>query len=448
MTEKIAPRVPRGMRDILPEKNILRQYVIGQIRQVFEAFGFEPLETPAVELWETLMGKYGPEAEKLIYEVQHRGGKERLALRYDLSVPLARVVAQYPHLPKPFRRYQIAPVWRAERPQKGRYREFYQCDADIVGSASMLADAEVIHLIYEVLQRLGFRAFTIHINHRKLITGLGQFAGVPQDLLGGLYRAVDKWERIGPEGVRDELLKAQVPQEAAERLLGLLQGTQGPSRAVLQALRAQMASYPVALEGIAQLEELIGYLEALEVPEAAYRVDVSMVRGLEYYTGPVYETTVEEPRIGSITGGGRYDGLVGLFSEQSLPATGTTLGIERIIDVMEELQMYPPNLGGTVVQVLVAHFGAGTLPAALRLARDLRRAGWPTELYYEEARVGDQIRYALRKGIPFVAILGPDEVASGAASLRNLGTQEQVTVPLEDVVPRLEAWQAARTTAT
>ncbi|MGQ9458402.1 MAG: histidine--tRNA ligase [Anaerolineae bacterium] len=447
MTEKIAPRVPRGMRDILPEKNILRQYVIGQIRQVFEAFGFEPLETPALELWETLMGKYGPEAEKLIYEVQHRGGKERLALRYDLSVPLARVVAQYPHLTKPFRRYQIAPVWRAERPQKGRYREFYQCDADIVGSASMLADAEVIHLIYEVLQRLGFRAFTIRINHRKLITGLGEFSGVPQDLLGGLYRAVDKWERIGPEGVREELLKAQVPREAAERLLSLLQETHGPSRAVLQALRTQMAGYPIALEGIAQLEELIGYLEALEVPEAAYRVDVSMVRGLEYYTGPVYETTVEEPRIGSITGGGRYDGLVGLFSEQSLPATGTTLGIERIIDVMEELQMYPPSLKGTVVQVLVARFGEGTLPAALRLARDLRRAGWPTELSYDEARVGDQIRYALKKGIPFVAILGPDEVSSGSVALRNLGTQEQVAVPQEEVVQRLEAWQAARTSA-
>ncbi|MGQ9713924.1 MAG: histidine--tRNA ligase [Anaerolineae bacterium] len=447
MTEKIAPRVPRGMRDILPEKNILRQYVIGQIRQVFEAFGFEPLETPALELWETLMGKYGPEAEKLIYEVQHRGGKERLALRYDLSVPLARVVAQYPHLTKPFRRYQIAPVWRAERPQKGRYREFYQCDADIVGSASMLADAEVIHLIYEVLQRLGFRAFTIRINHRKLITGLGEFSGVPQDLLGGLYRAVDKWERIGPEGVREELLKAQVPREAAERLLSLLQETHGPSRAVLQALRTQMAGYPIALEGIAQLEELIGYLEALEVPEAAYRVDVSMVRGLEYYTGPVYETTVEEPRIGSITGGGRYDGLVGLFSEQSLPATGTTLGIERIIDVMEELQMYPPSLKGTVVQVLVARFGEGTLPTALRLARDLRRAGWPTELSYDEARVGDQIRYALKKGIPFVAILGPDEVSSGSVALRNLGTQEQVAVPQEEVVQRLEAWQAARTSA-
>lgn len=444
MTEKIAPRVPRGMRDILPEKNILRQYVIGQIRQVFEAFGFEPLETPALELWETLMGKYGPEAEKLIYEVQHRGGKERLALRYDLSVPLARVVAQYPQLPKPFRRYQIAPVWRAERPQKGRYREFYQCDADIVGSASMLADAEVIHLIYEVLHRLGFRAFTIHINHRKLITGLGQFAGVPHDLLGGLYRAVDKWDRIGAEGVRDELLRAQVPAQATERLLALLLETQGPPQEILHTLRGQMADYPTALEGLAELEELVGYLDVLEIPQAAYRINVSMVRGLEYYTGPVYETTVEEPRIGSITGGGRYDGLVGLFREESIPATGTTLGIERIIDVMEELHMYPPDVGTTVVQVLVAHFGGETLPVALRLTRDLRRAGWPTELHYDGGHVGDQVRYALKKGVPFVAIVGPDEVAAGAVSLRNLLTREQVTVPAGEAAARLAAWRGAR----
>ncbi|MGQ9584495.1 MAG: histidine--tRNA ligase [Anaerolineae bacterium] len=439
MAERIEPRVPRGMRDILPEKNILRQYVVGQIRQVFETFGFEPLETPALELWETLMGKYGPEAEKLIYEAQHPGGKERLALRYDLSVPLARVVAQYPDLAKPFRRYQIAPVWRAERPQKGRYREFYQCDADIVGSASMLADAEVIHLIYEVLRRLGFAAFTIQISHRKLTTGLGQFAGVPESLLGGLYRAIDKLERIGLEGVREELLKAGIPSEAAGRLLTLLQ-TGGDDREVLRALREQMAEHPTALEGIAELEELLGYLEALGIPPARYRLNVSMVRGLEYYTGPVYETTVEEPRIGSITGGGRYDGLVGIFSQEAIPATGTTLGIERIIDVMEELKMYPPDLRGTVVQVLVAHFGGATVAEALRLAGDLRQAGWRTELYYEETIIGDQIRYALKKGIPFVAILGPDEARAGTVALRNLETREQMTVPRAQAATQLAAW--------
>jgi len=443
MAEKIEPRVPRGMRDILPEKSILRQYVIGEIRQVFENFGFEPLETPALELWETLMGKYGPEAEKMIYEVRHRGGKERLGLRYDLSVPLARVVAQHPNLGKPFRRYQIAPVWRTERPQRGRYREFYQCDADIVGSASMLADAEVINVIYDALRRLGFEAFTIQINHRQLIKDLGQFAGVPDELLGGLYRAIDKLDRIGLDGVREELLKAEVPPAATDRLLALLQ-TEGDNLEVLRGLREQMAEHPLALEGIAQLEELIGYLEALEIPQERYRVKVSMVRGLEYYTGPVYETVVEEPRIGSITGGGRYDGLVAIFSQETIPATGTTLGIERIIDVMDELKMYPPELGGTVVQVLVAHFGGATLEGALRLTRDLRQAGWPTELYYEEARIGDQVRYALKKGVPFVAILGPDEVASGAVTLRNLGTREQVTVPGAEASGQLVAWQQAR----
>ncbi|NLE76273.1 MAG: histidine--tRNA ligase [Chloroflexi bacterium] len=442
MAEKIAPRVPRGMRDILPQKMILRQYVMGEIRQVFESFGFEPLETPTLELWDTLMGKYGPEAEKLIYEAQHVGGKERLALRYDLSVPLARVVAQYPDLPKPFRRYQIAPVWRAERPQRGRYREFYQCDVDVVGSPSMLADAEVINIVYEALHRLGFRAYTIHINHRKLITGLGQFAGVPQAQLGSLYRAIDKMERIGVDGVREELLRAEIPAEAADRLLALLQ-TEGDSQTVLQALRAEMANYPVALQGLDDLAELIGHLEALEIPQDRCRLDVAMVRGLEYYTGPVFETTVDEPRIGSITGGGRYDELVGLFTQTSLPATGTSLGIERIIDVMDELKMYPPSLGGTVVQVLVAHFGGETLASSLQLTQELRRAGWPTEIPYDDKAVGDQVRYALKKGIPYVAIIGPDELQAGTVALRNLQTREQVVAPRAQVIAQLLAWKGA-----
>jgi histidyl-tRNA synthetase len=503
MGTKITPRIPRGMRDILPQRMILRQYVINTITEVFESFGFEPLQTPAIELEETLMGKYGPDAERLIYNVAHREGKEQLSLRYDLSVPLSRVVGQYPDLLKPFKRYQIAPVWRAERPQKGRYREFYQCDADTVGSSSMLADAETLNVIYEILKRLGFRQFVTRINNRKIIAGIGQFAGVPEALLGGLYRSIDKLDKIGLEGVREELrrtgldtaldllARAKVTGAALDRLIGplrerdmeaitaalraagldeetatalaeglaallpaqqvipdaviarLLEFLQiaGSNREVLAQLREWLGDYPKALEGIAELEEVILYLEALDIPEQFYQVVPSMVRGRDYYTGPVYETVVEEPRIGSITGGGRYDELIGLFSERSLPATGTTIGIERIIDVMEELGMFPPTVGQTVTQVLVTRFSADTTLESLRLAQELRQAGLNAELFFPDASLGNQIRFALKKGIPYIAILGPDEIQAGMVAVRNVALEVQETVARGEVAARVKAWQ-------
>ncbi len=437
---KVEPRLPRGMRDILPDKMIRREYVIGVIRRVFEEFGFEPLQTPAIELEETLLGKYGPDAERLIYNVGHSGGKERLCLRYDLSVPLCRVVAQYPELNKPFKRYQIAPVWRAERPQKGRYREFYQCDADTVGSASMLADAETLNVIYEILTRLGFRQFVINLNDRKLLNGIGQYAGVPAGQLGSLYRAIDKLSRIGLEGVEAELRKNDIPEEAVRRLLDLLQ-IQGDNRDILDRLEALLADYPAAREGVAELREIAGYLQVLEIPERFYQIVPTMVRGLDYYTGPIYETVVEEPQIGSITGGGRYDRLVGMFLERSLPATGTTIGIERIIDVMTELEMFPPRVGATVAQVLVTRFSPALVGDSLQVARDLRRAGLNVELYFEEDALGVQIRYALKKGIPYVAIVGPDEVVAGQVALRHLALGQQVAVARDQAAAQVRAWQ-------
>ena len=377
-TPFIKPRVPRGTRDILPEQMIARQYVIDVIREVFEAFGFEPLQTPALELSEVLTGKYGPDAEKLIYQAGHVGGKEDISLRYDLSVPLCRVIAMYPQLPKPFKRYQIDPVWRAERPQKGRYRQFFQCDADTVGSESMLADAENVNLIYQVLTRLGFKQFEVNINDRKLITGIGQFAGVPTEQLGGLYRSIDKLDKIGLAGVRSELAENQIPDPVIEKLLALLE-IEGDAETVLNALSEQLGEFEVAREGIAELEELIGYLTTLGVPEECYKVNVAMVRGLEYYTGPIYETVVEEPKIGSITGGGRYDELIGSFSKQGYPSTGTSFGIERIIDVMEEFDMFPSTVGKTVTEVLVTVFDADLAPESLKVATLLRQSGIRTE---------------------------------------------------------------------
>jgi len=438
---KVQPRVPRGMRDILPQQMIQRQYVMDVVRGVFESFGFEPLQTPSLELKDTLMGKYGPDAEKLIYYAQHAQGSEDLALRYDLSVPLCRVAAMYRDLRKPFKRYQIAPVWRAERPQKGRYREFYQCDVDIVGCESMLADAEIISVIYEALNKLGFAQFRVTINTRKILAGLGQYAGVPQEQLGGLYRAIDKLQKIGLEGVKEELRENGLAEDVVTRLLDLLQ-VQVAGEQVLAELRERLADYPVALRGIAEMEELRGYLAALGIPEKCYQMDFTMVRGLEYYTGPIYETVVEEPKIGSITGGGRYDELIGLFTNTSFPATGTSLGIERIIDVMTELNMFPASIGATVTRVLVTQFDANSTAASGGLATELRRAGVKTELYFGADSLGKQIGYAAKKGIPFVVIAGPDELAANQVALRDMSSGQQQTLAREQLIPTLQSYIA------
>jgi histidyl-tRNA synthetase len=431
------------MRDILPQQMILRQYVIGVIREIFESYGYDPLSTPAAELHETLTGKYGPDAERMIYNVSRRDSKEKLALRYDLSVPLSRVMAMYPDLQKPFKRYQIAPVWRGERPGKGRYREFYQCDVDTVGTSSMLADTELLEITYDLLNRLGFSQFVMKMNDRKILTGIGQFAGVPDELLGGLYRAIDKLDKIGLEGVREELIANEIPEVVTKRLLELLQVT-GDSLAVLDELERRLEQYPVAVDGIGELREILSYLGDLDIPAQRYEVDFSMVRGLDYYTGPIFETVVEEPRIGSISGGGRYDELIGMFSDWSYPATGTSFGIERIIDVMEELHMYPPELGTTKTRVLVTIFDDDHISDSLGASQDLRGASLNTELYFDNDPLGDQIRHALKRGIPYVVIIGPDEAKVGQVTIRNLPLKEQRTVDRGAMARHIRDWEDSR----
>lgn len=443
MVTKVEPRLPKGMRDLLPEEMIRRRYVIEQVEAVFAAYGFEPLGTPALELWETLMGKYGPDAEKLIYHCQHPEGRERLALRYDLSVPLARVVAMHQELPRPFRRYQIAPVWRAERPQRGRFREFVQCDADIVGTASVQADAEILQVICEVLGRLGFAHFVVRLNNRKILNGLGAYAGVPATQLGGLYRAIDKLERIGLPGVEAELQRQQVPPEAIRRLLALLEVSGDPA-AVLADLRRHLDGEAEALEGIAELEEILATLEEAGVPRARLRIEPAMVRGLEYYTGPIYETVVEQPRIGSLTGGGRYDRLVGLFAGREVPATGTTIGIERILEVMKAHGMFPPTLRPTTVEVLVTVFQPELRGESLRLAQALRAGGLRCEVVLEPRSLTDQLRYANRRRIPVAVVVGPEEVRTGTVQVRHLERGEQRTVARGEAAAAIRAWLADR----
>jgi histidyl-tRNA synthetase len=423
------PRSPKGFRDFLPADMLKREYVIGVVSEVFHLYGFEPLQTPVIELSETLMGKHGEDAENLIYSVSHgRGSKEPLAMRYDLTVPLARVFAQYENrLTLPFKRYQIAPVYRGERPQKGRYREFYQCDADIVGIPGMIADAEILSVVVNVLQRLGFPQFSVKINHRRLLMAIGQYAGVPSDQLPNLYRSVDKFDKIGPEGVRNELVERKISADVVDRMMDLITSQQS-GLDNLDYIEAVIGDLPDAASSLRELRELAEHLDDMGVTSDIYDFDLTMVRGLGYYTGPVFETSIDEPNLGSITGGGRYDKLIGLFRRESLPTTGTSLGIERIIDLMDELNLYPPSLGGTVVKVLVTVFSDETKRASAMLAADLRRAGINTELVMEQRKLGKQFNYADKKGIPLVAVIAPDEIQAGTVTLKRLSDGQEVTV--------------------
>lgn len=425
---KIQPRLPKGMRDFLPQEMIKREYVFNIVREVFHLYGFEPLQTPVLELHETLMGKYGEDAEKLIFNAQHPGGKEELALRYDLTVPLARVVAQYQNeITLPFKRYQLSPVWRAERPQRGRYREFYQCDADIVGVQGMAADAEIIGLVVTALTRLGFPQFAVKINNRKLLTAIGQYAGLEGEALGNLYRSIDKFDKIGADGVREELVTRGIPAEVVTRIMELVTA-RNPGLEQLDFLEDVLSNLPAAQEAIGELRDLSDHLGDAGVSLQNYEFDFTMVRGLGYYTGPIFETIITEPNLGSVTGGGRYDDLVGLFRGESLPTTGTSLGIERIIDLMDILNLYPAHIGGTVVQVLVTVFGEETRAEATRLAAELRSAGIRTELYLQDKNVGKQMNLADKKAIPLVALLGSEEIARGEVKFKRLSDAAEVTV--------------------
>ncbi len=434
MKPKIKPRIYKGTRDFLPEQMVKRNYVINIIKEIFEKFGFEPLETPTLELWETLSGKYGEEGDRLTYRFIDRGQRE-VGLRYDLTVPLSRVVAMYPQIPKPFKRYQIQPVWRADKPQKGRFREFYQCDVDIVGSPSVLADAEIIAVIYHALQRLHFQKFTIRINSRKILSGITEISGAGSDADIEVSRAIDKLDKIGLEGVRQELLKRGISPEGTERILNIL-NISGNNTERLQQTAELLRESQVGSEGVREIEELFGYLEMYEIPRDFLLFDLYLARGLDYYTGPIFETVVEEPRIGSITGGGRYDKLIGLFSGQDHPATGSSIGLERIITVMDELNMFPAHLR-TPVQVLVTVFDSSTLPYSIRLANQLRGAGINTDLYTGKSKLRGQFGLANDKGIPLVLIAGPDEMQAEQVTIKDMRSGTQQSVSLNEMVEKV-----------
>jgi len=431
------------MRDFLPEDVRRRQYVIGVIADVYQKYAFEPLETPAVENLETLQGKYGEEGDRLIFKILKRGegaetGQADLALRYDVTVPLARVVAEHrAKLPKFFKRYQIQPVWRADRPQKGRFREFYQCDVDAIGSTSMTVEVELLSAAADVFLKLGFTDFQIVVNHRKLLNAVLQQAGVPADLQGAALVIIDKADKIGADGVRKELAEKGLPEKVADTLLEQLSSSPPAD------LAHWMGQQSAALndEGKSGLEDLRQIFALCQSTSAGAHLvlDRSLARGLSYYTGPIFEIRVPD-LAGSLGGGGRYDNLIGMFSGEDIPASGISLGLERILVVMAERKMFPESVISTPADVMVVQWFANRTNLYLSFAKELRDGGLRVELYPDAPvedgkKVGDkQFKYASARGIPFVAVIGGDELANGTVAIKNMKTGEQKSVPRSEAV--------------
>jgi len=418
-----------GTRDFLADDIRRREHVIGIVRDVYERYGFEPLETPAFENIETLLGKYGEEGNKLIFKILKRGehehtGEADLALRYDLTVPLARVVAQYQNeLPRFFKRYQIQPVWRADRPARGRFREFYQCDVDVIGTTAPTVEAEILGAVSDVLLRLGFEDFSVRLNHRLVLSGLLNAAGVWASQQNDALVALDKLDKVGIEGVANEFRARGIDPAATERCLASFH--QPESERPEDTLQRLQRTLPHD-SSVMNLREIVAL--AGDTPAAGrVRIDLSLARGLSYYTGAIMEISVAQ-LAGSLGGGGRYDGLVGMFLGRDIPACGFSFGLERIIVVMTERNMFPNAVARTGIDVLVTIWNHETRDEALRLARELRGSGLRVDVYPEADKLAKQFKYASARNAPFVAILGDDERARGEVGLKDLRSGEQASV--------------------
>ena len=431
-----ATQPARGTRDFLPDDVRRREYLVRIVRDVYERYGFEPLETPAFENIDTLLGKYGEEGNQLIFKILKRGEHEKsgeadLALRYDLTVPLARVVAEYQgKLPTLFKRYQIQPVWRADRPARGRFREFYQCDIDAIGSTSPVVEVEILGAVAEILSKLGFHDFVIRLNHRQVLTALLDVAGVPQPQHADALIALDKLDKIGPEGVAKELVGRGIAESAGAKALSYFS-----------------ASDPAAmLPGHEAIDNLSAIVRLAEVTPAAgrIRIDPSLARGLSYYTGAIMEIAVEG--IGSLGGGGRYDNLIGMFLGRDVPACGFSLGLERIIVVMTERDMFPATVVQGAVDVVVTFLDDDSREDALRLANELRGANLRVDVFPEVSRKFEKpLKYATARGARLMAIFGENERAKGEVSVRDLTTREQTALARQDAATSIAALARRRT---
>lgn len=433
----------RGMRDFLPADVRKRNYVIGIIKEVYESYGFEPLETPAVENLETLTGKYGEEGNQLIFKILKRGEKLQeelregkiksenelsdLALRYDLTVPLARVVANYKNdLPKFFKRYQIQPVWRADRPARGRFREFYQCDVDAIGSDSMVVEAELCAAGGEILSKLGFDDFVIRVNHREVLYAMLDAVKIGQENQTDALVALDKLDKIGGEGVLKEFENRGVDKEAANKLLRLFDELKDSDTSrILSNLSEFIGNHENGRQGINQISQIFKLTNLKSL-----KIDASLARGLSYYTGAIFEVNVPD-LAGSIASGGRYDALIGMFGKEQIPACGFSLGLERILVVTEERGMFPKELTDSSADVLVTIWNEDAIGESLKLASELRRQNLRVLVYPEADKLGKQFKYADSINIPFVCVLGETEIAENKVTLKNLKTGEQETIERE-----------------
>lgn len=447
---KIVARNYRGTRDWLGSEVYLRQEVINTFRETFEEFGFEPLETPEIELQEVLAGKYGEEAEPLIYTF--RKGEDWIGLRYDHTVPLARVVAQYEkELVYPYRRYVIGPVFRADKPQRGRYRRFIQCDFDIVGVAEPIADAEVVVLTYTALKRLGFKEFEIQICDRRLLNGIAKASGADtEELTLAFLRSWDKLERVDRKQIAQELKEKGISKELINRFFEVTDQLLGLKKEnILDELRRMFPNQPQVAQGIDVLEKVFEYVANSGVPSQFYRVNPCLARGLDYYTGPIFETVIKKAKIGSITGGGRFDDLIKTLGGPDLPATGSSFGLERIISVMKKLRI--AKIKKTNTQVFVAIFDPESpeiMKKAIQFASSLRENGIKTELSMEKGSIGRQLRIADRRGIPVAVFAGPKEVRSNTVIVKDLTVPlttdkkdiwaNQWEIPQEDLVKKVK----------
>lgn len=445
------PSLARGTRDFGPEQMAKRNFIFETIRRSFQRYGFLPLETPAFENLSVLMGKYGEEGDQLLFKILNSGdfsGKlvekdllegykpltskiSEKGLRYDLTVPFARyVVMNRGTLAMPFKRYQIQPVWRADRPQRGRYREFYQCDADVVGTDSLLCEAEIVNLLHDILPALGITDFTVKINNRKILTGIADIIGA-EGLEGPLCVAIDKLDKVGKEKVVEELSERGFSDNSIVLLDPIFSLSEGEEP--FAALRNWLGSSEIALKGIDELEEVWNMVKLLGLKNPRIQFDVTLARGLSYYTGAIFEVKANNVQIGSISGGGRYDNLTGTFGVPGISGVGISLGVDRIYDVMEELNLFPENQTMST-KVMLSNFDKEGFNFGLSILPRFRLAGINAEMYPDSVKLKKQLDYADRKNIPFVILIGSDEIQSGLLTLKNMKTGEQQKVGVDDII--------------
>lgn len=449
------PSIPKGTRDFSPEEMAKRNYIFDTIKEVFMLHGFSQIETPAMENLSTLMGKYGEEGDKLLFKILNSGdflksvSDEQLTerncprltsqlcekgLRYDLTVPFARFVVQHRNeLQFPFKRFQIQPVWRADRPQKGRYREFYQCDADVIGTDSLLNEIDLLQIIDEVFRRFGIN-ITIKLNNRKVLSGIAEIIGAPEKIVD-ITVAIDKIDKIGIENVNAELLEKGISQDAVNQLQPLLT-LSGTNEEKLESLSKLLTSSEIGLKGIEELRYVISNTDEVGI-DATLELDVSLARGLNYYTGTIIEVKANDVQIGSITGGGRYDNLTGVFGLEGVSGVGISFGADRIFDVLNQLNLYPAEAKNTT-KVIFVNFGENEAKASLKHIKALRANGISCELYPENAKMKKQMGYANDNKIPYVAIVGETELANNTITVKCMATGEQQQLTIDEMIEKLK----------